>query len=904
MNGNQSYSVSVSDDASTPEPSTGTGEAALVLGWSDEKGNSVSTASAGLPTALSVAQPGQRLSESYGFFRHFYVAYDRSKFPDGGRYELKNSITYTLTDDDDKAVTATTDTASTFYEPVRYLPSSGHFSLYKRGDGDVTRNLYDSRGVLVETRGVYATALDRLARGLDAEIWWRVQSRGFGYEWTYQDDGDGEVTEADYGKQPYDMEIDDQGVTMGGLGELGADDGEFSKLVVRDPVTYAYGKYAKRGWGYVEAPDGSGLSWGRAGAGSWAYSRDDDSATGRKPDVDVYARSSDSGAWSLVAHLSFYDRSKSSASGGATLSDDGTRYEIGFPAGTTRWKVSYSSRPGDGSALQLAGVDLDLEPHMILHGSAKGISDEVAGLFSKDDDPSVLAVNRARMVINSTKGEVGTIESRLGRDELYGARYGVVAKQGLDYVNEPASGDVKLHYSTEVDEQSNLVSQAEYQAAIDEGSVYQETGGTFYELLPKGATVDPSSVSLRSGDEVRSVRVIDDFRGSGRQLLVVSAKLSPRPESNPWWLSVTGRAGIHDVPRLDFEATYDWTCIDDYGAALDCVAVFESDGDKLGTTDGMRGEPDDPAHGNNSSSSTAIERLDPADLLTGVHEAVFGSARATDSYVYAADHAALAVDRYSAVSLRKTVSVTGHGTRLGQYGDGLDESGTPMNVYEGGAYRYRLRMTSAPESTATDIVLFDAIESYVPADGKPDAGDTQWKGRLTGVDTRQLSERGVAPIVFYSTRAGVEFSDDAYMDLSDSSTWTTTAPADLSDVTAVAIDCSKSADGSDFSLGPGESVQAMLDMRAPMVRSAALAGEDASDDVARQWYDSSPESSETGLDGGAHAYNMAATRASQSVNGGTPVEQVTRNEYVKVGLLPASVTVEKVWDDDNDNDGF
>ncbi|MBQ8934880.1 MAG: Cna B-type domain-containing protein, partial [Oscillospiraceae bacterium] len=117
--------------------------------------------------------------------------------------------------------------------------------------------------------------------------------------------------------------------------------------------------------------------------------------------------------------------------------------------------------------------------------------------------------------------------------------------------------------------------------------------------------------------------------------------------------------------------------------------------------------------------------------------------------------------------------------------------------------------------------------------------------------------------------------------------WSSTPPADLSQVTAVAIDASKRTDGSDFELEPDETLMVYLHMMAPSGTSAEQYLTDEGTDPAQN----------------AHAFNNLYLDARQSVMGKVTQAYINYN-YTKIGIYTHSIQVEKVWDDQNDNDAM
>ena len=120
-------------------------------------------------------------------------------------------------------------------------------------------------------------------------------------------------------------------------------------------------------------------------------------------------------------------------------------------------------------------------------------------------------------------------------------------------------------------------------------------------------------------------------------------------------------------------------------------------------------------------------------------------------------------------------------------------------------------------------------------------------------------------------------------------------------MTAVAVDATKKTDGGDFVLGEGDTAAFTIRMRAPEVK-------DLEQDPAAygKWFDTNltEGKSESGLTGGAHAYNNAILRCTTISNVGVESpNQVIRKDYTKVGLKPFGITIKKAWSDSDDRDG-
>lgn len=428
-------------------------------------------------------------------------------------------------------------------------------------------------------------------------------------------------------------------------------------------------------------------------------------------------------------------------------------------------------------------------------------------------------------------------------------------------------------------ESSSLSNAESYNAAVGDGSLKQETSGTFYDLLPQGVYPDTSSIKLRPGDKIESVEVLQNYKNSGRTLLKVRATLKPRPIRDYWG------NGFVDDPLINFKATYSFDDASEFGTTLTNIAAFESGNKQLGDVMGYMGENNNAI----SASATAARRYNnyaTADAVRGFEDILCGLNEDSDAknFVYSRREVNLGVLDHAIVgNLNLKVSPYGAGT----YGQGNDAA---INVNDGGAYTYQLRFTSTDESSGfKNIVLYDNLEVAKPKDANAD--DSTWQGSFTGIDVSAMSAAGAKPVVYYATKK-IDLSkgsDD--LNLDNAGLWSVTPPENLSEVCAIAIDVRHAADGSDFSLAQGKSVSALVHMRAP--RAADLAAINSGS--ASDYYDSDA-TPETGLTGGAHAYNEST--ATFEYAGGT--QKCLTSAMTKVGLTEFVLTVTKKWND-NDN---
>lgn len=486
--------------------------------------------------------------------------------------------------------------------------------------------------------------------------------------------------------------------------------------------------------------------------------------------------------------------------------------------------------------------------------------------------------------------------------------------EDVDYEKRLAT----VHYKAKVHESSFITDRATYDAAIADESVPQlraETAGVWYDLLPEGMTPIIDTVELRKGDSIRRAYAEQNWRHTGRTMLIVEADLTPDPKQYKE-SSTSATQFWEDVPTISFDATMDLdTWVDLGGSAADIqtgitshnVIAFESSKDTLGNVKDYAGEFDDPdpADGyNNIATKNACKTDAEIRALKALNPE-----RTTPSFVYAGVQTQLAMPTAARTSLSKNIMVNDDGRwSQGTYDD-------ERTVWEGGFYSYRLRMMSDSNTKSKDLVLYDSLENYYAVDGNDDAdiNAPRWRGEFVSVDVDQIKKFGCNPVIYYSTAQDLHLSDDnnarrsnaTNIDITNGDIWVKESDytGSLKDVHAIAIDCSKKADGSDFILDPDTTITAYIRMHAPW-------GTDTWDTYEKvtQFYDGGGSARDY-IAADAHAYNNVYL-VSRSVNAEDDFDDTAastldfiRFDYTKVGIKEYSIPVNKVWDDDDNRDG-
>ena len=803
------------------------------------------------------------LLNGQNFGTTIYVAYPKSKFTQEKLYNLKSDVEYTMTSVDDNNKTQSRAEATLPFSPVTADIPSGNFYVEKHGDGPATTWTTSSR-----REGVYDTALNELKANKNVDIKFDIQTRAFGGGYTLRDGGKPDVL-SDYGHKPYKLITDDY-KTMFNMkdNELSSNDfsiksldfkekphvGNFTTLENNESV---YNDNVKREF---------------SGSGSkplFGYKKADDNTI---PDTVVYGRVSN-GDWVKYGTVSYRNGLNISTENGATVSDS----KLIFPENVTDYKTEVETT--------LAQYVHDVELTLNVKPS-DAIIKQIDEVYASADKPMAYFSNMVKLNVKhgDNFNQNTDVNEYVARDQLHGFSHGIKSEKKLvEYNNDTSHNKIDLTYELSSTIQTNLLSKESVEKAVKDGWLKEQKEGTFYDLLPQGVIPMTSSIKpVRDGDIISSVKLHENYKGSGRTLMEIHTKQKPdykyeaRDEG-----SILHSKGYYDKPAVRFKARYSWLNLNNFGKLIRNMFAYSSK-NEVGNVKGLTTE-DNPTSDKNTYSKLAFSNDKDKELLGDLQGG---------NFVYSGVDSSLDVDTNSATSLWKQVDVNDESL----YGDGLDE-GLAKNVYEGGHYKYQISIKNADGTKAKDLVFFDNLEKFKPTKDHEDFGDTTWHGTLQGVDIEGMRAKGANPIVYYSTKDNLVLDDENNrndMDLNDRSKWTTEKPSDLSKVKAIAIDARYKADGSEFVLDGGASISAIVNMKAPMAPNES-------------WYDGKlePGQKESGLVGGAHAYNNISMtgRTINATTNRVGENTLIRNDYVKVGLKPFKIKVNKSWNDDNNRDG-
>lgn len=325
--------------------------------------------------------------------------------------------------------------------------------------------------------------------------------------------------------------------------------------------------------------------------------------------------------------------------------------------------------------------------------------------------------------------------------------------------------------------------------AIATGMVREQTEGIFYDLLPIGTVLDPSSVRV-SGYGISftgstSVEIIDNFRNTGRSLLIVRVA-KPEGVSNYSLSGSTLRSGF----TLSFTLLNSYTNLLDNPRSGRNYSAYESTVGPLGS-----GVADLPP----ATSFTEQAAITAFTNVNGKDE--------PDSKRFMHGVADWSINPPLAAEL-------GYDKKVRSPEDIIYSKETVAQG--GGQYFYRLRLGNREKTSSFNIVFYDSLEDRMPA------GTPYWQGTLESIDlSHPRASWGIEPVVYYATRT-VNPKDVTNDRLVVGGTVNTALwkPLNLSapypaDLKSIAVDMRFNPDGTDFVLPPEKSLVVGLTMRAP-----------------------------------------------------------------------------------------
>ena len=326
--------------------------------------------------------------------------------------------------------------------------------------------------------------------------------------------------------------------------------------------------------------------------------------------------------------------------------------------------------------------------------------------------------------------------------------------------------------------------------------------GTFYDLLPAGTTVDvntlfgipitdnTSSMSNKadSYDKYKKsasvidpayydVRFISNYEGSGRTMMVINFAT---PES----MKATG---------MQF-----WYLLHNtYENVIENGTTVENDVAFVNTTEGA------VIPYSLSEKQSIVTDSQYFDSIQAVRPGFTSYAADSTNYI--------PVDAFSWGFTKAVKTQT--------------EYETSAITIPNNEYTYRLSYSQSNGAKSSGIVFYDILE--YGANRKDESGnkvfkESQWHGTLKDINVKSAEEKltdgstklHCKPVVYYATKDRSAFTSNDY-DVTNTAIWSTEKPADASKITAVAVDCSKNTDGTDFVMNGRQVLEIYVTMTAP-----------------------------------------------------------------------------------------
>lgn len=438
-------------------------------------------------------------------------------------------------------------------------------------------------------------------------------------------------------------------------------------------------------------------------------------------------------------------------------------------------------------------------------------SPRVKGYYSSDKTESFALNNRTVTTIYDYKDKDGNVLAPGSDGEYQHAVWGPTVSADADFIRmvEKAGSLTK-----DIVASTNLQKKKEYRVTweihADESYIYgqnekgfvEQNGGTFYDLLPIGAVLDPDSIVLETNEgelpasSYSLTTISTNYKDTGRTFVKITVY-----DPGDWY-------------DLYYDTVHTYESIRDYGNEAYNSVAYQTGNDSI---EGFYQDPNNPTvkskvrsyferylsdekDGTDDKKKQEMEDLyegvgvkDPADDLHFLFRGRDGDIEAITA---------------AASGLTKRIL----SSRSNRYD-------TTAIVDNNSEYNYRLRFQNSYANTSENIILFDDLENY-----QKDGRSSDWKGTLKSIDFSALpkDENGamlISPVVYYSTEAqnfdgktAPDLTAWKKLDLGNNGS----VPEELQgQIRAIAIDLSKTPDGAPYSLGKGEAVSVNLTMAAP-----------------------------------------------------------------------------------------
>lgn len=465
---------------------------------------------------------------------------------------------------------------------------------------------------------------------------------------------------------------------------------------------------------------------------------------------------------------------------------------------------------GDNSITPLAVVEAQYKDGSVLsrnEDSAIGVISSVEEINKADmEQYGFLPYRNARTeVIPNQQNSVYTVFKSVSPKSTY------YYNAGDDYVEIPSTLCCVITGSRTIE--YNNYPQTLMDKFLQSPAFDYQNHHTYYVLLPKGAVfgkidnvISYKHFTKESVNIPVSTNIIDNFHDSGRQLVRISFDLSGIKSFS--YGSVGNYGGIYSgsyggniypdfCSGIEFTSYYPVEALSQYGKNYTINAVYEND--LLSDANGMQ-----PDNADWEVFPEEVQKL--LSNITGKYSENLNNTTYTKTDV------PLNISASYIAGPKHVISTS----TAPAYADTTTAS-------LGEDYSYRLAYRTANDgskTTASDMILFSTLglnDIDTSAMGDEFASNPSVP-HLTSISTYQLEDMGIAPSIYYSTQ-DLDLSNSSNTDITDSTKWILAAsPEDPALVNArrLAIDCTKTSDGSPFILEAGKYIEAFTNMSAPI----------------------------------------------------------------------------------------
>lgn len=736
-------------------------------------------------------------NQSYKGIRHDYIltCVKKSEFNKATKWEATNNVAATMTSIDAKEKTSKTGKTTWTWELPSFGTPFGKFNTYQRGDGayrssspydDIFRNATHFATSGTVTAGKYSRFDLSSFNGFDDEPVTMTEYDGFdfaswiigySYLWTYDYDNYDEKGKdpKGYGKKPVDFEFTNKGVFLTN-GERPENEQKRTGYLDSDDFCFYKMDYS---WFFKDALF-------------------DEDAQKFKGTNDVTFKDGES--------LKFYGQFGKDTEKKLFLTHDLKTGDIWFDS-------NYVSSVENGTITFKDGADL----------VAYAVKTSNVHYYTEIYTVPFVKLKSSKTVMDFVKGRDEIAVCNTNQGFVYSPNAektpitwdGKVSKGNLVFENSETDCDFaritkrESSLSKRVSSSSNNTKKKQFSlswtvtqnekamlANDDETSVPQSSG-TFFDLLPKGTTLDKESIQVKDGTQKKTlnkseyvVKTISNYKKTGRTMLIVK---------------VMSEA---DSYELCYDTLYSWDSVHDYGESVYNPVAYKT-GNK--TIAGGFTDNGGAVDANGKKNPHAIQ---DAELMSGLDAIDIEGTQTGKNTRYI-----FAENQFNATILTSVSSGLNGKVKEERDKEYSQNSATKIN----GNYSYSIRYQGTVGTHNKNTVLFDSLENYTgnKAEGSM---SSDWRGILQSIDTKQIEEAGIKPVAYISTIPNLNIEENN--DVQDSSVWQkVTSKTDLSQARAVAIDISKAKDGSNYETSESQSFVAYLYMKAP---SSAVLKEDGS----------------------------------------------------------------------------